>query len=121
MHIRDFEAQVRLGYSEEERQNPQTVLYNLTLVFLNEVRAEKTDQLADAIDYVEITRILKNTSALKTYFLIEHLCYENLNAVCAFLKKKNFKGEIVLEAIKLQVPIENLKSGVSWICRQKLY
>lgn len=121
MHIRDFEAQVRLGYSEEERQNPQTVLYNLTLVFLNEVRAEKTDQLADAIDYVEITRILKNTSALKTHFLIEHLCYENLNAVCAFLKKKNFKGEVVLEAIKLQVPIENLKSGVAWICRQKLY
>ena len=121
MRIRDFEVQVHLGVSAEERAQRQIVRLHLTLIFLNEVRAETTDQLVDAIDYVEIAGTLKNVSEQKQYFLVEHLCRQNLDAVCAFLKKKNFKGEVSLEVIKLQVPIENLKSGVSWVCQQKLY
>jgi len=121
MRICDFEVGVHLGYFEQERQNKQLVRFQLTLKFLNTVLAETTDQLSDAVDYQELTNILKTISVQKHFFLLEHLCRQNLDSLCGFLRQRNFKGEVILEVLKVQTPIENLKSGVAWTCQQRLY
>lgn len=118
--IQDYEVWVNLGCSKEEQEYLQPVHYNMELFFEEVVLGCNSDQLADAIDYVAITNILKNVSIEKKVHLIEHLNQKVMLALLEYLKIKNFKGKIKLSVKKIRVPVENLRNGVVFLCETQL-
>ena len=120
MCVQDFEVWVHLGCSQEEQEYSQPVHYNLEIIFDNQVLGCQTDKLEDAVDYVKIAKILKDISTEKKYHLIEHLNHANLMGLIEYLKSKNVKGDIKLSVKKIKVPVENLRSGVVFLCEAKL-
>lgn len=120
MKVCDYQVWVSLGCSKEEQQTRQPVLFNIEIHFANKVLGEKTDRLEDAIDYVQLTEIIQKTAQLKSYSLIENMCFEVMTALALSLKKKNVSGELQVDLLKIRAPIKNLKTGVNWSCRQIL-
>lgn len=119
LKIKDYEVEVCLGCSDEERKNPQKVLFNIEISFNQRMIAEETDRLQDSIDYVHLTEIVKDISAQKSYHMIEHLC----SSVAAGIKnnlKGQYQGDLCIQLHKIQVPIENLHGGVQWSCKINL-
>lgn len=120
LKINKYEVWVHLGCSDEERKHTQPVHFSLEIKFLKNLAGSQTDQLIDAIDYAELTEIMKTTAMIRPHNLIEHLNQEVFNALVIVLKKKNIAAEIQLTIKKNRVPIENLIDGVEFICQQML-
>ena len=78
MKIENFEAYVSLGCSKEEQSFTQPVHISVYIIFSTKISAEQTDQLVDAIDYVQICEKLNSAATKKSYHLIEHLSFECL-------------------------------------------
>ena len=120
LRINKFEVWVHLGCSIEERKHTQPVHFSLEIKFLKNLSGGETDQLMDAIDYVELAESIKTVALVKPYHLIEHLNQEVFNALIFVLKKKNIAAEIQLTIKKNRVPLENLIDGVEFTCQQIL-
>lgn len=120
MKIKDYEVWVNLGCGKDEQAYLQPILFQVQIEFDKNILGEKTDRLEDAVDYVAVTDLLKDSAKSKAYHLIEHMCFEATEKVVEYLKSKSISGEISIELTKLRVPVPHLKSGVSWICRRKL-
>ena len=120
LRINKFEVWVHLGCSHEERKHTQPVHFSLEIKFLKNLAGSQTDQLMDAVDYVELTECMKTVALVKPYHLIEHLNQEIFNALIFILKKKNIAAEIQLTIKKNRVPLENLIDGVEFTCQQIL-
>lgn len=120
MRVQDFEVWVHLGCSQEEQEYLQPVHYNLEIIFDNMVLGCQSDRLEDTVDYVQVTKLLKDISTQKKYHLIEHLNQANVMGLIEYLKSKNIKGEIKLSVKKIRVPVENLRNGVVFLCETKL-
>lgn len=119
MSIEEYEVWVNLGCSKEEQSFLQPVHFDVQLFFNSIVEAQKTDQLSDSIDYVELTELIQTVAVKKSYAMIEHLCY----SVFEVLKNKykgKFQAELVVKAKKLRPPVKNLQGGVSWTCQSHL-
>jgi FolB domain-containing protein len=120
MQIKDYEVWVSLGCSEAEQSLSQPVLFNIEIQFDSIVSGETTDQLSDAIDYVVLTDLLKQSAVIKSYQLIEHMCLVATQSIVDYLTQKNVKGSVKVNILKLRAPVPNLKSGVSWTCLRQL-
>ena len=72
IEIRKLTILVNLGVSEEERRTPQQIEID---VHYTPAKSEAilTDSIADTIDYVDISNIVKSTATQKPFRLIEHL------------------------------------------------
>ena len=114
--LQDYEASVHLGCSDEEREYVQTVRFNLQINFQQTIAAAISDKLAEAVDYVELTEIIRNVSSAKAYNLIEHLNLEVIEALLIYLKAQNIKADVHLSVQKIKVPVENLRNGVVFTC-----
>ncbi len=86
LRINKFEVWVHLGCSIEERKHTQPVHFTLEIKFLKNLSGSETDQLTDAIDYVELAECIKTVALIKPYHLIEHLNQEIFNALIFILK-----------------------------------
>lgn len=120
MTINDYEVWVSLGCSIEEQSYKQPVHFKVELEFHTPVRGEVTDQLADAIDYVALTDLLKTSAESKSYHLIESMCFDAIEKMATFLKQKKINGILKLSVLKLRPPVPHLNSGVSWTCQRHL-
>ena len=120
LKINQFEVWVHLGCSDEERKHTQPVHFTLQIKFIKNLTGSQTDQLADAVDYVQLTETIKSVAMSKPYQLIEHLNQQVFNALIKDLKIKNTTAEIELTIRKIRVPVENLTNGVEFTCQQML-
>lgn len=120
LRIHDFESQVHLGLGADEQESKQPVQFTLEIFFLDPVAAAESDEILETLDYVELTQIISAVSAHKQYHLIEHLNQQVMFDLMQYLKAKRIKGKISLTVKKLRVPIENLRSGVSFTCEIEL-
>lgn len=118
--IQDFEVWVHLGCTVEEQKHTQPVHYNFEIDFENPVLGSQSDQLADTIDYVKITSILKMISTEKKFHLVEHLNQLAFDGIIEYLNSRNLKAAVKLSVKKIRVPVENLKNGVVFSCEAKL-
>ena len=120
MRIQEFEAMVNLGTTPIEQHERQPVQFTLEIKFSEPVMAAVTDELHDAIDYIELTQIITAVTSMKSYHLIEHLNQQVFNDLILYLKNKNVKAGVKLTIKKLKVPIQNLRNGVTFSCETNL-
>lgn len=120
LRIQEFEVWVHLGCSEEEQKFTQPVHFTIELQMNAPILGAKTDKLSDAIDYVQLTEIIKKQAEAKNYKLVEHLGSEALNQLATYLKSKKIQAKLSLQTKKIRVPVENLKNGVVFTCETQL-
>ena len=116
LKIQDYEVWVHLGCTAEEQTFTQPVHFNIEIQFEKAVKGFETDRLADTIDYVELTALIKSKSMKGPFHLIEFLNVEVFKILHEFLKLKNVKGNLIVQAKKIRVPVENLRNGVVFTC-----
>lgn len=87
IHINDLVGRCIIGLKEEERQEKQEVIINITL-FTDLKKAAKTDSLEDTIDYSQLKGDILNTVENSKFHLIESLA-EEVADIC--LKNKKIK------------------------------
>lgn len=120
LQLHDYEVSLHLGCSPEEQRYLQPVRFNLEIAFAANVQGAVTDRLDQAIDYSALADTIKRISKSKPYHLIEHLNLQVFEALLAYLRQHSVKGKVTLSVRKMQVPIENLKSGAVFICSEQL-
>ena len=116
MKIKNYEVWVSLGCTKEEQSLTQPVVFNLQIIFDQAIVAEVSDKLSDSLDYVELTNVIREISELKSYSMIEHLCF----SVTTSLKQKinhKHQGTLIVSAQKVRAPVKNLHDGVEWTCK----
>ena len=91
--ISDLELWTHLGITEEEQANEQMILMNLTLE-CKECNAHRTDEIADTIDYEEVTKLLKKLSHGKRSTL-EKFGGDIVDAIVVIPRVNKIKVELV--------------------------
>jgi 7,8-dihydroneopterin aldolase/epimerase/oxygenase len=120
MNIKDYEVYVNLGCEESEQAYVQPVLVDIKIDYDVAVLGCVSDKLAEATDYVVVTNIIKKTATQKKYHLVEHLTHQCFLEIQNLLKQNQVSGEMALTVTKVRVPVENLKSGVSFTCQSRI-
>ena len=70
--IRDIRLDTLIGAYEFERRQPRTLQVDIE-IGRPSIRACKTDQLADTIDYAAVVDVIRQTFASHTFHLLEPL------------------------------------------------
>jgi dihydroneopterin aldolase len=96
--IRDIRLETLIGAYEFERRQPRTLQVNIEIGRAS-IRACKSDELADTIDYSAVVDLVKDTFASHTFHLLEPLA-ESI-------------ADMILEKFEAQwARVEVSKSGV---------
>lgn len=117
--IENFEVSVKLGCYPEEKESAQPVFFTVELIFDSELRCARTDDIGDAVDYVEISEVLKKTAQSRHFSLVESLNFTAAAAVTEYLKSGPNRGIMRICTRKIRVPVEGLKNGVAVSCEIK--
>jgi len=78
--IKDLLVRCIIGVNDEERQEAQDVIINLSL-FINSKKAGKSDQIEDTVDYHIIKNHIMSESQTWRFHLIEALA-ETIAGIC---------------------------------------
>lgn len=70
--IRDIRLETLIGAYEHERRQPRTLQVNIE-IGRRELRACKTDELSDTIDYAAVVAFVRETFSSHTFHLLEPL------------------------------------------------
>jgi 7,8-dihydroneopterin aldolase/epimerase/oxygenase len=73
--IESLRQPVRLGWFDEERSFPQVVTIDLTLEIDSE-GAQRSDDVADTVDYTEIVSRVQRLCDERTWKLLERMTFE---------------------------------------------
>lgn len=87
IHINDLVARSIIGLKEEERQEKQEIIINITL-FCDLKKAAKSDRLEDTVDYSQLQENILNMAENSKFHLLESLA-EEIADIC--LKDKKIK------------------------------
>ena len=68
--VRDFQLEVVIGWSAEERTNPQIISVQLALE-LRSSQSAVSDNLCDTVDYIAVVNLIKAHSAKGSWKLLE--------------------------------------------------
>jgi len=104
---------VHIGQSKEERQRAQEILFHIHIGFLDSLKAEQTDNIADAVCYDLICKTLQKLTSQNTFALIEKLAQDSLKEVKSIVPR-NARVSVCVH--KKYPPLSNLKKGVSYTC-----
>lgn len=118
--IQDYEVWVHLGCTAEEQSFTQPVHFTIQITFSQNLPGGETDKLNDAIDYVELTALIKTQAMKGPFQLIERLNAQVFETLFHFLKLKKISGNLSVQIKKIRVPIENLRNGVVFVCEATL-
>jgi dihydroneopterin aldolase len=61
-----------IGVDHPERDQPQSILINLTL-YLDTYKAGKSDNIFDTVNYVSVIKAIKEQVSISNYFTVEAL------------------------------------------------
>lgn len=75
VQIHDLLLRCIVGINPDERDKPQDVLFNLTL-YVDVRRAGATDDIADAVNYKEVTKRVIGLVENSRFYLVEKLATE---------------------------------------------
>ena len=92
VEIRDLRVFGRHGVHEDERERGQDFAFD---VELGVGERGRSDQLADAVDYVEVARIVQEVSDARQYALLEALASEVADEL-----ERRFSPERVLVRVR---------------------
>ena len=120
LKIQDYEVWTRLGCTVEEQKFVQPVHFSVEIEFHKNGDAVNTDRLKDAVDYVVLTKAIKQVAEQKAYHLIEHLCFDISLKLADVLKELWIQGTLKVHVHKIRVPVENLRGGVVFTCETTL-
>src|SRR5690348_13078296 len=109
--ISGYKIPVKIGWSQEERQVPQAVQFDVRLRFKKIPTGCHTDQLKDTVCYFQLSERIKELCQLQEFHLVEKLAFETFQ-----LLKRNLSdtAELQLTVTKLHPPMENLSNGASF-------
>lgn len=98
-----------IGVDHPERDQPQSILINLTL-YLDTQKAGKSDNILDTVNYAIVSRTIKDEVSISHFFtveaLAEHLADHILSAFpVKFVKLKVEKPNVVKSAQSVGVEI----------------
>ncbi len=113
LEIKSLVLPVRIGQTEQERQNPQDISFNMTLGFTQALNDEKTDKLKNSVCYFKICERVKQLTNQNQFALVEKLAFEILTALKAELPAYT---RVQVRVQKLKAPVPHLKGGVSYTC-----
>ena len=91
--INDLEVYCRVGVSEDERSEPQRLLFTVDL-FLDLTTAATTDELARTIDYYAVSRRLLELGQAGEWRLIERLASDVAGLVLGGFEAKQVRVEV---------------------------
>ena len=106
-YIKNIPIEVFLGVSDDERAKKQQISASISFDF-DTTRAEKSDDLADSVDYFAIREFARNFPQNREFRLLEHFHREIFEQISAKFPVKNLK--IQLEKFPFEsgsVKIEN--------------
>ena len=86
LEIHQLELYVFLGWSEEERSQPQNVWLDLQVLLRSVPKACETDLLDDTYCYHQLSDLIVQQISDKKYRLIEHLSYDIYHIAKTFFK-----------------------------------
>ena len=81
--VSELRLQARVGVNPGEQGAEQPVLVDVWLEIEDPARPEKSEQLADTVDYVSVARTVRRVVARRHYPLVETLAAEAARAVLA--------------------------------------
>jgi dihydroneopterin aldolase len=105
VHVRDLRLFGRHGVHEREREDGQEFVFNVELAV-----GERgvTDRLEDAVDYVAVTRVVRETSDARAYALLEGLA----TAVADELERRFSPERLLVRVTKPAVRPDGLEGTV---------
>jgi dihydroneopterin aldolase len=106
VQVRDLRVFGRHGVHEEERERGQEFLFD---VELDVGERGASDRLEDAVDYVEVARVVQEASDAKLYALLEALA----TAVADELERRFTPGRVRVRVRKPEVRPAGLEGTVS--------
>jgi dihydroneopterin aldolase len=109
--IRGILLPIRIGYSSEERRNPQPVEIDLTIRFQTPPRGMVTDRLEDTVCYEGLVDAIKGVTSNSEFSLIEHLANEILTSLRRIVAPED---ELQVTVRKVSPPIPEITQGVGF-------
>ncbi len=91
IRISDLKLKAIIGTNAWERTTRQTVVINATFEY-NSAKAEKSDDISDAVDYKSITKEIITFVRVSRFYLLEALCARVLKII---MKNKAIKKAAV--------------------------
>jgi len=113
LKIKEARFMCNIGISENERNTKQEIIADIEL-FLDFKEVAKTDDVADTINYSDVSKFLKDFISKKECKLIETLAEDIAVAVL-----KNFPAEKISVIIKKPNALANAKYASVEITRSK--
>ena len=117
LRINSYEVWMSLGVTKDEQTNLQPVHFDITLQFDKPVKGSASDNLDDAINYVDLAYHIKKVATTRPFNLIENVCFITHQHLTEYLKTHGFTGELTTEATKVRVPVASLLGGVKFTCQ----
>ena len=117
LRINSYEVWMSLGVTKDEQANLQPVHFDITLHFDKPVKGSATDNLDDAINYVDLSYHIKKVATARPFNLIENVCFITHQHLTDYLKTHGFTGDLITEATKVRVPVASLQGGVKFTCQ----
>lgn len=108
--IEDLEIETVVGAYEQERQQPQTLTFNIEIGLMS-AKAFHSDALKDTVDYAAVAQLIRDELAKTSFTLLErlvqHLC-ERIEAQfeVSHIRIRVAKGGIVPGAKRVGVSLE---------------
>jgi FolB domain-containing protein len=93
IRVQQLELNLRIGVTDSERANPQRITINLAF-WPKKDFSELKDDIAHAIDYVELCRSASKCAGSRHWKLIETLCSELTSCLLAEFPIKAVEVEI---------------------------
>ncbi len=103
----NYKTTVNLGWTDEERAEPQPIAVDITLRYPTLPQACVSDELNDTQCYAKLLQIVESVCQSRPFKLIEHLAYAIHTAVKNQLK--NSEIYLSVKVHKLHPPIATLQ------------
>jgi dihydroneopterin aldolase len=117
LRINSYEVFMSLGVTKEEQAQLQPVHFDITLNFEKPVKGCATDNLDEAINYAALVSHIKHVATVRSYNLIENICFLTHQHLTEWVKTHGFTGELITETTKVRPPVPALQGGVKFTCQ----
>ncbi|HEX2294956.1 MAG TPA: dihydroneopterin aldolase [Actinomycetota bacterium] len=96
--IRGLRVETRVGWTDEERAEPQAVLVDLDLE-IDAAPSARSDDLADTVDYAAVIAEVARHVSAREERLLERLAAEIAEMVSAMIGVKSVSVEVAKEVV----------------------
>ncbi len=109
--IRGILLPIRLGFSADERRDPQPVEIDLAIRFQTPPRGMVTDRLEDTVSYDALVNAIKDVISDREFSLVEHLANELFTSLRGLVESGD---ELRVTVRKVAPPIPEITKGAEF-------